>query len=340
MSERRTGLIRKKNAKTGEIFFRHPETARNCPPMNIIITGGAGFIGSHLAEKCVREGHRVTILDNFSTGKIDNLATFTDKVTIHTMDISDFSALLDVTRDADAIVHLAAVASVQASVEEPQLTHKSNMDGTINLLEAARINHISTFVFASSAAVYGNTQQLPVSEQTAPAPLTPYAVDKLASEYYIQFYRRQHGLNTAIFRFFNVFGPRQDPSSPYSGVISILIDRALQQKKFTLFGSGKQSRDFIYVKDLVDILYQATSATNNPPVPINAGNGEQTSLLELIAAINALSGHELCVEKVQSRPGDIEHSRADISALKEYFHFSPQWDIRQGLQKTLEWHNA
>jgi len=304
--------------------------------MHIIVTGGAGFIGSHLTEMILEQGHHVTVIDNFSTGKWTNLPTHSDRLTVHEMDICNFEGILSIVQGADAIVHLAAVASVQASVDAPRQTHAINLDGTINLLEAAKIHDISTFVFASSAAIYGNNQNLPLKEDTPPAPMTPYAVDKLGSEYYIDFYRRQFGLKTTVFRFFNVYGPRQDPSSPYSGVISILIDRAHNKLPFTVFGDGLQSRDFIYVKDLAEILCKAATQQAPSGYTINVGNGIQTALLDLLTTVETLSGHKLDTSFEAPRPGDIKHSCADNTQLRQLFSYTPKTSIAEGLKQIWD----
>ncbi|WP_321531217.1 NAD-dependent epimerase/dehydratase family protein [uncultured Desulfuromonas sp.] len=301
--------------------------------MHIIVTGGAGFIGSHLTEMLLAQGHSVTVIDNFTTGKRSNLPKNSNGLTIHELDICNFEGILKHTKGADAIVHLAAVASVQASVDAPRETHTINLDGTINMLEVARIHDISTFVFASSAAIYGNNQQLPIKEDTPPSPLTPYAIDKLGSEYYINFYRRQFGLKTTIFRFFNVYGPRQDPSSPYSGVISILMDRAQNKRPFIVFGDGSQSRDFIFVKDLAEILCKAATQQAPSGHTINLGNGIQTTLLDLLSTVEFLSGNKLQSSFEAPRSGDIKHSCADNSRLKQLFSYTPKTSIAEGLKQ-------
>ncbi|MCD6525710.1 MAG: NAD-dependent epimerase/dehydratase family protein [Desulfuromonas sp.] len=307
--------------------------------MNILITGGAGFIGSHLTELLLEQGHTVQVIDNFSTGKRANLPA-SPRLKVIEADVRDRAALMQVTKEMDAIVHLAAVASVQASVEDPVTTHDVNLGGTINLLEAARINNVKRFVFASSASVYGDVQQLPVSQDTPLAPLTPYAADKLASEHYIDFYRRQHGLTTAIFRFFNIYGPRQDPSSPYSGVISIFIEKAINNQPITIFGDGLQSRDFVYVSDLTNVLSQALVTDTPHCGAINVGNGCQTTLLELIETVQSLTKQTLHISHAPARPGDIRHSVADAKPLQKAYNYSPAWPLAKGLEQTCSWYQA
>ena len=235
-------------------------------------------------------------------------------------------------------VHLAAVASVQASVDNPIDTHQVNLVGTVNLLEAAKNHSINRFVFASSASVYGNTETLPVSETAFLSPLTPYATDKLASEYYIDFYRRQYNLTPTVFRFFNIFGPRQDPSSPYSGVISIFIQRAINDQSITVFGDGKQSRDFVYVADLVKLLADAVENENFHYLPMNVGNAEQTNLNQLLDMIRKFSGKKLDVTYAAPRSGDIKHSLADNQAVCEKMNYQKQYPVATGLKVTYDWH--
>lgn len=224
----------------------------------ILITGGAGFIGSHLCDALLDKGYAVRILDDFSTGRRSNLQVDHPRLELIEGDVADAGLVTQAAAGCRAVVHLAAVASVQASVEDPVRTHQSNFIGTLNVCEAMRVHGVRRVLFASSAAVYGNNGEgESISEDTPKAPLTPYAVDKLASEQYLDFYRRQHGLEPVVFRFFNIFGPRQDPSSPYSGVISIFCERAVQGLPITVFGDGEQTRDFLYVGDLVQVMVQA-----------------------------------------------------------------------------------
>jgi len=303
----------------------------------ILITGGAGFIGSHLVDLLLSQNHQVVVLDNFSTGKLCNLPVSNDALSIINGDICCKDTVDQASIGCEAIVHLAAVASVQASVDDPCGTHQVNLVGTLHLLEAAKKLGIEGFVYASSAAVYGNTQQLPVSEQTRLRPLTPYAADKLAGEYYIDFYRHQYGLKPVIFRFFNIFGPRQDPSSPYSGVISIFLQRALAARPITVFGDGEQTRDFVYVADLVRLLAHAVHTTKTIAEPMNVGNGEQTSLNQLLAAMREFSTHRLEVSYQEPRPGDIRYSCADNHRVKEQMDYSNEYTVAEGLKYTWEW---
>ena len=306
--------------------------------MNILVTGGGGFIGSHLVDRLLDQGSRVTVLDNFSTGKRSNLPEKHSRLRICEGDIRDLDAVAQVTEGQDAIVHLAAVASVQASVDDPLGTHQVNLIGTLNLLEAAREQGITRFVYASSAAVYGNTEQLPVVEDCPLNPLTPYAVDKLAGEHYLDFYRRQFGLQTTVLRFFNIFGPRQDPSSPYSGVISIFMQRTIDDQPITVFGDGEQSRDFVYVADLVRLLSDTIRGSASHPVPMNVGNNHQTTLNQLLDAIRQSSGKSLDINYADPRPGDIRHSRARNERVRENLGYRDNYTVAEGLRITYDWY--
>lgn len=306
--------------------------------MNILVTGGGGFIGSHLVDLLLKQGHSVRVLDNFSTGHRGNLPLSHSALQVVEGDIRNLETVEQSVTGADAVVHLAAVASVQASVDDPLGTHEVNLIGTINLLEAAKKHSVKRFVFASSAAVYGDVQQLPVSENTPLQPLTPYAADKLSSEYYIDFYRRQYGLNPVVFRFFNIFGSRQDPSSPYSGVISIFMQRAIADLPITVFGDGEQSRDFVYVADLAQLLCRAVESDQQLTEPMNVGNGQGIDLNQLLAVITEFKGEPLTVSYGESRPGDIRHSLADNSRLCEQLEYVCRYPVAEGLRLTYDWY--
>jgi len=302
--------------------------------MRVLITGGAGFIGSHLADQLLAEGATCRVLDNLSTGKRDNLPTV-EPLEFIEGDIRDRGTVRAAVDHVDAIVHLAAVASVQASIDDPMGTHATNFDGTLNLLEAARESGVRRFLYASSAAVYGDNDKLPIDEAETPRPLTPYAADKLAGEYYLGFYARQHGLDTTAFRFFNIFGPRQDPSSPYSGVISIFTDRILQAKPVTIFGDGLQTRDFVYVGDLVQLLARALKMPGLAGQVMNVGRGQQATLLDLVHALERVAGNTLQCRHTEARLGDIRHSCADTTRLRKLMGAIPETDLDTGLQALL-----
>lgn len=302
----------------------------------ILVTGGAGFIGSNLVDVLVARGHPVRVLDNLSTGKRSNLPVDAG-VELIEGDVADAQTVRRAVQGCRAVVHLAAVASVQASVDDPLGTHQSNLVGTLNLCEAMREAGVCRVVFASSAAVYGNNGEgQSIDEDTSKAPLTPYAADKLASEHYLDFYRRQHGLEPVVFRFFNIYGPRQDPSSPYSGVISIFTERAQQGLPITVFGDGEQTRDFLYVGDLVEVLLQALEHPAVEVGAVNVGLSHATSLNELLTAIGDVLGKLPPVNYQQARGGDIRHSRANNERLLQRFRLpEPVTDIRTGLARLL-----
>nr|WP_288500252.1 NAD-dependent epimerase/dehydratase family protein [uncultured Pseudomonas sp.] len=302
----------------------------------VLVTGGAGFIGSNLVDALLARGHSVRVLDNLSMGKLSNLPLDDARLTFIEGDVADAALVSRAVAGCSAVVHLAAVASVQASVEDPVSTHQSNFIGTLNICEAMREHGVRRVVFASSAAVYGNNGEgVAIDEDTAKAPLTPYASDKLASEHYLEFYARQHGLEPAIFRFFNVFGPRQDPSSPYSGVISIFTQRAQQGLPISVFGDGEQTRDFFYVADLVELLLQALDARQPPPGAVNVGWNQAVSLKELLTQIGQLLGGLPPVTHLDARAGDIRHSRADNGRLANEYRLPVRTSLRDGLAALL-----
>lgn len=306
------------------------------PGAPILVTGGAGFIGSHLVDALLELGHGVRVLDNLSTGKTGNLPLPHPRLELIEGDVADAALVRRALAGCQAVVHLAAVASVQASVDDPVGTHSSNFLGTLNLCQAMAEQGLKRVLFASSAAVYGqHGDGQAIDEETLKAPLTPYAVDKLASEYYLDFYRRQHGLEPVVFRFFNVFGPRQDPSSPYSGVISIFTERALAGKPITVFGDGGQTRDFFYIADLVPLLVQGLTMARVEVGAVNVGHNQAVSLLQLLEAIREVLGQLPAVSHSAARPGDIRHSRADNRLLLERFHCVPATPLRVGLAHLL-----
>ncbi|MBD9574950.1 NAD-dependent epimerase/dehydratase family protein [Pseudomonas sp. PDM23] len=299
----------------------------------ILITGGAGFIGSHLADALLAQGFAVRVLDDLSTGRRENLDSRVDLIVGN---VADEAALRGALSGCQGVVHLAAIASVQASVEDPVGTHRANFIGTLNLCEAMRQEGIHRVLFASSAAVYGqNGEGSAIDEDVVKAPLTPYAADKLASEYYLDFYRREHGLEPAIFRFFNVYGPRQDPSSPYSGVISIFARRAEQGLPITVFGDGEQTRDFIYVGDLVKLLVAALLADDVAESAINVGLDQSTSLNQLLAEIGKLTGGLPEITYLPARHGDIRHSRADNRRLLQRYSLDAPTPLADGLAQLI-----
>ncbi|MFC6339034.1 NAD-dependent epimerase/dehydratase family protein [Pseudomonas sp. CCM 7891] len=303
----------------------------------VLITGGAGFIGSHLVDALLARGYAVRVLDNLSTGKRCNLPLENPRLELLEGNVADAALVARAAVGACAVVHLAAVASVQASVDDPVSTHQSNFIGSLNVCEAMREAGIKRVVFASSAAVYGNNgESASIDEQTSKSPLTPYASDKLASEHYFDFYRRQHDLEPVVFRFFNIFGPRQDPSSPYSGVISIFSERAQKGLPITVFGDGEQTRDFMYVEDLVDVLVQAIETTDAPLGAINVGWNQTTTLKQVLEALVEVVGDLPAVSYTAARSGDIRYSRANNQRLLASFKLPEPTPMKVGLARLLK----
>ncbi|MEJ2359632.1 MAG: NAD-dependent epimerase/dehydratase family protein [Deinococcales bacterium] len=308
--------------------------------MRITVTGGAGFIGSHLVDRLLAGGHHVVVLDDFSTGHRSNLPIDHPRLRVLEGDAADPRAAAAATDGSKAVYHLAAVASVQASMEEPVRTHRANLIATLIMLEAASGAGAQRFVYASSAAVYGDARELPIREDAPKQPLSPYAADKLAGEHYLAHYLRTGRIGGVAFRFFNVFGPRQDPGSPYSGVISIFLDRARAGEPVTVFGDGEQTRDFVYVQDVVDQLVAALDAPlSDELASLNLGTGRAASLLELLAALRELLG-PIEVRHGPERPGDIRHSLADVTRLHAWCRAvgaqPPSTPLREGLASMLE----
>lgn len=312
--------------------------------MKVLVTGGAGFIGSHLVEHLLGQGHEVTVLDDLSTGSLANLPSAHGRLHFIEGDVSEPADLHKALEGRDAFVHLAAVASVEASVRDPVGTHRTNLEGSIRLFDTAARLGVKRGVYASSAAVYGDNTNLPLSEGAEKRPLTPYAADKLAGEHYLAHYHRSGLLDGTAFRFFNVFGPRQDPYSPYSGVISIMLDRARNGTPMTIFGDGRQTRDFIYVGDVVRALAgalapsttAAPSNTHPAELPVfNVGRGEEVELLGVLNAIRGLPGAEpFPIEYGSERQGDIRNSVADVTRLRGT-GWAPRTDLKEGLETTL-----
>ncbi len=300
-----------------------------------VVTGGLGFIGSHLAERLVADGWHVRIADNRPAANWQPASIATGTVEVVECDIRDASAVATAAISADVIFHQAAVASVQRSIEHPRETVEVNIGGTLNVLEAARQQSVRRVVFASSAAVYGDGPESPKTETLPPRPLSPYAVSKLTGEHLCQVYAHLHGLQTVSLRYFNVFGPRQDPSSPYSGVISRFTDAIQRGAAVTIFGDGEQTRDFVYVGDVVRANLLAATAPHANGRAFNIGSGRATSLNTLLAVLSDIVGAGVIADYQPARPGDIRASVADISAARSALGFSVEHDLSRALRSII-----
>lgn len=309
----------------------------------VLVTGGAGFIGSHTVDRLVDAGCQVVVLDDFSTGRLANLAPSTGdrRIEIVKASVAEdlFEPLAVVTRHAgfDTIVHLAAQTAVTRSIEDPLGDIRVNYAGTVRVLEYARRTKVKKVVFASSSAVYGNDVDLPVPEEAATRPRSPYGVNKLGSERFLDCYASIWGLRWTAFRFFNVYGPRQDPSSPYSGVISILAREALAGEPLTIDGDGEQTRDFVFVDDVARAVADASLKDLGDRTIVNLGTGTETSINDLARLLLQLSGAKSELRHGQPRPGDIRRSVARIERARRVLGFEPTVSLRDGLQETLHW---
>ncbi len=301
----------------------------------VVVTGGAGFVGSHLSEKLAERGYYVVILDNLSTGKRENIEELLKKDAVDFIrgSVTDLPLLNRVLQDTDYVFHQAAIPSVPRSVKNPQASLEANVVGTLNVLLAARDRGIKKVIYASSSSAYGDTPSLPKREDMLPNPQSPYAVTKLAGEYYCQVFKEVYRLSTACLRYFNVYGPRQDPDSQYAAVVPRFIKRALQNKPPIVLGDGDQTRDFTFVKDAV--LANILAAESNAEGVFNVGNGRNISINELARMILKSLGMDLETVHEEPRPGDVRHSLADISKAKT-FGYEPRYSLEKGLEETIE----
>jgi UDP-glucose 4-epimerase len=300
----------------------------------VLVTGGAGFIGSHLVDALVKEGAQVTVLDDLSTGKEENLKSVADQITFIKHCVADYAAAEDVAKGKDIIFHLAAIASVQKSVEDPLKAHMVNATGTLSILDGARKQKVPRVIYASSSAVYGSLPDLPKTEMSPCCPTTPYGLQKMIGEGYAKLYSELYGLQTTGLRFFNVFGPRQDPSSPYSGVISIFKENIAKGEPITIFGDGKTTRDFVYVGDVVASLLAAAEKEDAGNV-YNIGTGVETSLLDVVSALEHTLGVTAEVSSAPERIGDIKRSVADISKAKQELGWEPTVSFEEGIARMI-----
>src|SRR5262249_486441 len=304
-----------------------------------LVTGGAGFIGSHLAEELVRRGQSVRVVDNLSTGKRQNLEHLSG-VDFVEGDLADMKVATRAVVGVDYVLHQAAIPSVPRSVDDPMTSHRANVDASLNILIAARDAKVKRRVYAGSSAAYGNPATRPKREDMPPNPLSPYALQKLVAEQYCQMFTHLYGLETVTIRYFNVFGPRQDPGSPYSGVISLFSSALLAGKRPTIYGDGEQTRDFTYVANVVDGVLKAVEAPMASGEVINVATAGRISLNELVRVMNHLVGTSLDAIFQEPRAGDVRDSQADISKARAILGYEPSVSLEEGLRRTLEWCRA
>jgi UDP-N-acetylglucosamine/UDP-N-acetyl-alpha-D-glucosaminouronate 4-epimerase len=303
-----------------------------------LVTGGAGFIGSHIASALLAEGARVRVLDDLSTGHRENIDEIGGDVDFIQGSVADEGLLAKALEGVELVFHEAAIPSVPRSVKVPQQTHVASVDGTFSLLLAARDQKVRRVVYAASSSAYGDQPTLPKSEQMSPDPLSPYAVAKLVGEYYCRVFTRVYGLETVSLRYFNVFGPRQDPGSQYSGVVSRFISSLLSGERPVIYGDGEQSRDFTYIDNVVGANLKAAEASGASGRVINVANGMRITLNQLLAELKDLTGkHDVEAEYLEPRVGDVRHSLADISMARELLGYESKVDLREGLQRTIDW---
>jgi len=303
-----------------------------------LITGGAGFIGSNIVAELLKRDERVRVLDNFSTGRRENIAPLSDHIDLVEGDLRDLPTVSHAVEGVDYVLHQGALPSVQRSVDAPLASHAANATGTLNVLIAARDAGVRRVIYASSSSIYGDSPTLPKREDMLPAPKSPYAVSKMAGEQYCRAFAEVFGLETVCLRYFNVFGPRQDPMSQYSAVIPIFITAMLRDEAPTIHGDGKQSRDFTYVANVIQAnLLAATAPDDAIGRVFNVACGERYTLLDLVDNFNEILGTDIGPIYTDPRPGDVCHSLADISAAQGILHYKPEVDFREGLRRTVEW---
>jgi nucleoside-diphosphate-sugar epimerase len=306
--------------------------------MRYLVTGGAGFIGSNTVDELVRRGHSVVVLDDISSGKEDNLAEIRNKITFIKGSITDIEVVRKAMHEAEYVLHLAARTSVPRSVKDPIETNKINIDGTLNVLVAAKELKVKRVVFAASSSAYGETATLPKVETMQPEPISPYGVTKYVGELYGQTFGRCYGLENVALRYFNIFGPRQDPGSPYSGVLAKFCTAFLEDTQPVVFGDGEQTRDFTYVENAVQANLLACEAPNASGKVFNVGVGGRISLNEVLRELGKITGKTLVAKYESPRDGDIRDSQADISQARGILGYEPQVTFEEGLARTFEWY--
>ena len=309
--------------------------------MRYVVTGGAGFIGSNTVDELVKRGHSVVVLDDLSAGKEENLTEIRNKITFIKGSITDIETVRKAMHEADYVLHLAARTSVPRSVKDPIESNRINIDGTLNVLVAARDAKVKRVVFAASSSAYGETPTLPKVETMRPMPISPYGITKFVGELYLQVFGRCYGLENVALRYFNVFGPRQDPGSPYSGVLAKFCTAYMDPDgKPMIFGDGEQTRDFTYVENAVQANLLACEAPNVSGRVFNVGVGGRVSLNQVCQVLAKISGNQLEVKHEPNREGDIRDSQADISAGRELLGYDPRVDFEEGIARTFEWYKV
>jgi len=305
-----------------------------------LVTGGAGFIGSHIAEALVERGERVRVLDNLSTGHLANVEPFRDRIEFIEGDLIDGPVVAQAVEGVDCVFHEAALASVPLSVEEPLKTNAACVTGTLTLLDAARRAGVRRLVYAGSSAVYGDRPTSSKRESDLPEPLSPYGTAKLAGEYYCRAFTATYGFETVVIRYFNVFGPRQDPDSPYAAVIPIFLSLMLSGRQPVIYGDGRQSRDFTFVSDVVRANLLAADAQRVSGMVFNAATGRNTDLLTLLDVLNRLLGTEVRPRFDPPRPGDVRESLADITLARSHLGYEPEVDFEEGLRRSIGYYRS
>ena len=308
--------------------------------MRYLVTGGAGFIGSNMVDELVRRGHQVVVLDDLSAGKEANLAGVRGKIDLHVGSITDLAKVQAACVGVDYVIHLAARTSVPRSVKDPIETNKVNIDGTLNVLVAARDAQVRRFVYAASSSAYGETPTLPKVESMPSEPISPYGVTKYVGELYAQVFGRVYGLGNASVRYFNVFGPRQDPTSQYSGVLSRFMLAVLEGQQPVVYGDGEQSRDFTYIENVVDETLRACEAKGASGLVFNGGTGARITLNEVLKLLEKISGQKIQAKYDPPRTGDILHSQADVSLARKVLGYEPGVQFEEGLRRTWEWYKT
>jgi nucleoside-diphosphate-sugar epimerase len=308
--------------------------------MRYLVTGGAGFIGSNIVDELLRRGQSVLVLDDLSTGKKENLAADGAVAEFQQGSICDFESVRSMCRGMDYVIHLAAQTSVPLSIKQPLETNRVNVDGTLHVFEAARQARVKRVVFAGSSAIYGETPTLPKEETMTPAPISPYGVAKFVNELYGQVFGRVYGLENVSLRYFNVFGPRQEPSSPYSGVLSKFMLAMLRGEPLVIFGDGEQSRDFTYITNVVDATLRACEAPGVSGMAFNVGTGSRITLNQVVQSLGRITGRELRVKYDPPRAGDILHSQASVERARKHLGYAPTVGLEEGLRRTWDWYKG